>query len=56
MLIVDVSGTFPREEILLAAAVLGLTSLFSAGRLECMKLLLSAGADVDSLDAKVDLS
>ena len=28
--------------------------IFSAGRVDCMKLLLSAGADVDSLDAKVD--
>ena len=28
--------------------------IFSAGRLDCIKLLLSAGADVDSLDAKVD--
>ena len=27
--------------------------IFSAGRVDCMKLLLSAGADVDSLDAKV---
>ena len=51
---VDISGNFPREEILssVSAVVLGLTGLLSAGRLECMKLLLAAGADVDSLDAK----